>query len=361
MHGRFPAVVLGAAAASLVWLVVVTTTVTSPGQARAQRTAPKLPTPAATLTERVLRQTTWHPCERRSEIAEVTAPTPPPGERSVVTAITTAGTKVATGTVLAGVSGRPLIAVVTDAPLYRDLTLGARGPDVLGLEQAFAAAGLIGHADDVMDAATLAAWRRLDDSGDDTGPTDRIPLDGIVAVPAEARVGDVSAGVGDQVKPGTQILEVRAGGPFFECRARKLESGLTAHDLIFEVDGRKTPVAELQLRPSTDDRQGLLRIRPGRTVTAADARVAVIASDSGGRVLAAPLSAIRVAPDGTTSVVVITKPSSRGRETTREVTVTLGVSAQGLVAVTGDGLSAGTQVELFDAATAPTSADLSAR
>lgn len=354
-HGRFPALVVGAALASLVWLLVVTSTVTSPDQARERRAAPALPTPVAALTEQTLRQTTWHPCRRRSESTDVVVPAPPPGDRPVVTAITTAGTKVTTGTILARVAGRPLIAVVTDAPLYRDLTSGDRGPDVLGLEKALTASGLIGRADDTMDAATLAAWHRLDD----TGSADRIRLDGIVAVPAEGRAADVSATVGDQVKPGSSIMQVRSGSLFFECRARDLPDGLTPHDLEFEVDGDQAPIAALEQEPGSDQRRGLLRIRPRRDTSAKEARVAIILADSGGPVLTAPLGAIRVAPDGSTSVVVIesSSPTDPGKETTREVEVTLGVTAQGLVAITGDGLTAGTQVKLFDPDTAPTGAD----
>ncbi len=351
-HGRFPALVVGAAIASLIWLIVVSATVTSPEQARSQRAAPDLPTPVATLTEKVLRQTTWLDCRRQSQTVDVLAPAPAPGDRAVVTAVAAAGTRATTGTVLARIADRPLIAVVTDVPLYRDLTLGDDGRDVRGIEDALAAASLIAGADAVLDSGTLSAWRRLDQSG----PDGTIRLDSIVQVPAGARVGAVSAAPGDLVKIGSSVMEVQAGGGTFECDAFDLPAGLTTQDVIFEVDGVKTPVAVLRQREATDQQPGSLWIQPEGDVSDSQGRVAVISADSGGPVLAAPLGAIRVAPDGDTSVVVV--ETSGSGEVVTEVGVSLGVTAQGLVAVTGDGLAPGTEVRLFDSGGTPGSDDL---
>lgn len=338
-RSRFPVLVLGAALASLVWLLVMTSTVTSPGKAREQRAAPRLPTPAAALVTQRLRQVTWAECRRQSIDAGAMVPPPPPGYRSVVTALAATGSKVTTGTVLARVSGRPLIAVVTSEPLYRDMVLGDRGPDVLGVEKALAAAELITRTDGVLDTTTLAAWRRLDSEA----PADRIPLDRIVAVGPNARVGDVRASVGDTVKPGSTLVQLFAASPSFTCEADRLPSGLTPDNVKFEVHDKQVPVAEIQARPNS------LRIRPKTAVDASEGRAAITFADSLTPVLTAPLSAIRVAADGQPTVLLLDGDGATGKK----IDVTLGVTAQGMVAVTGDGLKAGDRVELFNPRDAP--------
>ncbi|MFC8597082.1 peptidoglycan-binding protein [Isoptericola sp. NPDC057191] len=83
--------------------------------------------------------------------------------RTVVTSATPAkGSRVSSGRVLAGVSGRPLIALDLQLPLYRDLTPGTTGPDVRSLQQALVDLGLLhGAVDGEYGPATSGAVTAL--------------------------------------------------------------------------------------------------------------------------------------------------------------------------------------------------------
>lgn len=334
--GRFAAIIVGASIATVVWLVVMLAVTTTPEEAREQRAAPTLPPPVAKLQATVLRQVTSYPCLRRSETQQVSAPTPPRGYQPVVTAVAPAGARVRTGTTLARVAGAPVVAVVTRAVLYRDLVVGDRGPDVDGVEQALASAGLVTRADDVLDASAVAAWRsRFDPSG----PTDRISYDRIVAVPQRAQVTSVSVAVGQRIRPGLTLLEVGRRSATFRCDVGQGTAELRPGRATLRVAGKAAAVGSVVV---DGGHEGWVDVTPRGVVDGSEGRLAIESSASRGVVLAAPLGALRVAADGETSVVVVDGSSLR------EVPVETGVTAQGLIEVAGDGLVAGADVRLFD-------------
>ena len=71
------------------------------------------------------------------------------------------GDRVSVGQLLAEVSGRPVFAFPASAPLYRDLIVGTRGPDVTALQETLMAAGFLNSADGVFGQATLSALEKL--------------------------------------------------------------------------------------------------------------------------------------------------------------------------------------------------------
>lgn len=80
------------------------------------------------------------------------------GDRQVVTRLPELGTEIVEGALLLEVSGRPVFAMHGELPMYRQLTPGAVGPDVLQLETALETLGFSpGTVDDVFDAGTEAA------------------------------------------------------------------------------------------------------------------------------------------------------------------------------------------------------------
>jgi peptidoglycan hydrolase-like protein with peptidoglycan-binding domain len=83
--------------------------------------------------------------------------------RTVITATSyTAGEQVAPGTVLVEVSGRPLIALASDIPSYRDLGLGDEGTDVRSLQQMLHDLGLLrGEVDGIYGERTAGAVGQL--------------------------------------------------------------------------------------------------------------------------------------------------------------------------------------------------------
>ncbi|GII99877.1 putative peptidoglycan binding protein [Sediminihabitans luteus] len=94
---------------------------------------------------------------------EVVVPPPALDVPGVVTAkVLDPGDAVSSGTVLAEVSGRPVIALVTPFPLYRDLVPGAEGPDVEALQDALRVLGdYAGTSDGEYGPGTAAAVAAL--------------------------------------------------------------------------------------------------------------------------------------------------------------------------------------------------------
>jgi HlyD family secretion protein len=76
-------------------------------------------------------------------VATLTAPSPPEGAFAVVVTglPTTAGAEVAAGDAVVELNGRPVLAIASSIPLYRDLRPGFRGPDVAALQVALEAMG----------------------------------------------------------------------------------------------------------------------------------------------------------------------------------------------------------------------------
>ena len=71
------------------------------------------------------------------------------------------GVVINNGSLLAEISGRPLLAIVGKFPAYRDLHPGDTGPDVRQLRKALTALYAAPGAGDALDAATIKALLRL--------------------------------------------------------------------------------------------------------------------------------------------------------------------------------------------------------
>lgn len=71
------------------------------------------------------------------------------------------GASVGEGDVIAEVTGLPIIVIAGMFPLYRDLSLGDRGPDVELVEEAIQRLGYIDTADDVLSAGSLRGLDRM--------------------------------------------------------------------------------------------------------------------------------------------------------------------------------------------------------
>ncbi|AOY72546.1 hypothetical protein ARZXY2_3022 [Arthrobacter sp. ZXY-2] len=87
---------------------------------------------------------------------------PKGADRAVVTAVyVDTGATVAPGSLIAAVSGRPVIVMSTDVPLYRDLLEGDRGPDVLGLQKWLQGMGYWPDATGIFDQRTENAVKNF--------------------------------------------------------------------------------------------------------------------------------------------------------------------------------------------------------
>lgn len=83
------------------------------------------------------------------------------GSTPIVTLVPELGTELTEGSIALEVSGRPVILLQGDLPVYRDLRPGSKGDDVLQLEQALNRLGFLTTADEVWSDATGAAIQSL--------------------------------------------------------------------------------------------------------------------------------------------------------------------------------------------------------
>lgn len=285
-----------------------------------------------------------------------------------VTSLPEVGAKLEEGSVVMTVSGRPVFLFQGAQPSYRDLGPGVRGPDVLQLEQALVRVGLNpGPVDDLYDLQTgravMALYRRagispfiasvaelrvaepieanmLVDGFSTGGP--QMPSDEMIFMPnLPLRVSEVKTHIG--AEPVDSLLvttdstvtadgaltidEARLVKPGMEMRIDEPTLGITAHGTVKEV-------AE---RPGTKGVDGFhvfvsaAVADPPPTLVGSSVRMSIPVSSTEGKVLAVPVSAVFLQPDGTSSV----RRSVNGE--VQILPVTPGVSSEGYVAVTAPG------------------------
>jgi multidrug efflux pump subunit AcrA (membrane-fusion protein) len=159
---RQAAVVVGIAVASAGAGIVIGSQLKSPADAAAERTAPIASTITVPVELRRLVSTLVvsgqiqyiEPTTVRLAGAVGTSG----GDTQVVTRIPELDSELVEGGVLVEISGRPVFALQGELPMYRQLTPGASGPDVLQLETALERLGFEpGTVDEQYDAATEAA------------------------------------------------------------------------------------------------------------------------------------------------------------------------------------------------------------
>jgi hypothetical protein len=117
----------------------------------------------ATVERRSLASTLIVPGNLTSGTSVGLAASVPPGtERAVITRVLVAvGDSVKPGTIIATVSGRPLIVISTSVPLYRDLKDGDNGQDALALQNWLVSIGYRPSKTGVFDQSTQEAVAAL--------------------------------------------------------------------------------------------------------------------------------------------------------------------------------------------------------
>lgn len=375
-------------AVSAVATLLATALVRSPAEIAA-RSAPPEPTPIlAAVEERVIttdvvsRGTARFGSPRALSVVRSGLKTGP----QVVTSLPEAGAELAEGAVVLTVSGRPVFLLGGERPAYRDLGPGMTGPDVEQLEAALRRLGLgPGPVDGRYDGATGRAVQELyRRAGAPALTATSAQLD--AARPAEAAMIDgarASAGVqlpADEVvivtRPPVRVSEVTAvlgaepAGPLVTVtdsqvavdaaltldEARQVRAGMpVAIDeptLGISAAGEVARVAD---RPGTDGADGfhvhveIVVPQPPPTLVGASVRLTVPVGSTGRPVPAVPVSAVSLAPDGSSRVEV----ARDGR--TGFVTVVTGLAGDGYVQVTAPdgGLAAGDRVVIGVAAAGP--------
>ncbi len=159
---RQGALVVGVAVASAAAGIVVGTQIKSPADEAAARQAP----PASRITVPVEQRILSSSLVLSGEV-QYNEPTPirlagsvgvDEGDAQVITAVPDLDQLVQEGDVLLEVTGRPVFTLQGELPMYRRLSSGSEGPDVLQVEQALERLGYApGQVDNIFDEATGAA------------------------------------------------------------------------------------------------------------------------------------------------------------------------------------------------------------
>jgi peptidoglycan hydrolase-like protein with peptidoglycan-binding domain len=176
-----------------------------------------------------------------------------------ITAVAAAGGEVARGSILYEVNGSPTVALYGDAPMYRDLSEGVTGDDVVVLEQNLASLGYnSGDEDDdgnpvdegfvvdgEFDSATAEAVSRWQD---DVGvePTGVVSASSVLVIDGPSSVSNVAVDVGARVSAGTPVLDLNARATtrsgVFTNRGGEVEvlvaagDELVSGDVVYSVD-----------------------------------------------------------------------------------------------------------------------------
>lgn len=332
----------------------------SPAQRVADAEPPPSPTSTAQVEKRVLSVQTTLPGKTESGGGEpVQAPSLPDGGKLVVTDIAVGqDATVSAGTVLAEVSGYPIIAMPGKFPMYRGLSAGDSGPDVRQLQAALRELGF-SNSDrkgtfgpgTARAVAKLFTNRKLDpsvlysaaetSSGDDAGdssdetqesaspaagaadgknPQTRDSDAQTMTIPAglfsfhqglPAQVGEISARVGAVLDDNAAILTlsssgVRVAAEVPESTAAMVEKGMACTITLPEAQSAVDCTVD---RIEDSEQEGSRRIvlSPANTdelKAGEDVSVAIEVETSGKEVLAVPVTAVRSEPGGASYLLV---------------------------------------------------------
>jgi hypothetical protein len=365
------------------WLVG--SRITSPADA----TAAHQPPPASAITVAVERKTLSSTVIAQGTVT-YTGATPltltgavgsPPGTEAPATQIVTrapaAGTTLRTGDRLMEISGRPVFVLPGSVPMYRTLADGAQGQDVRQLQAALSTLGFGRLRGGIFDAATAAAVNRWYERAGyepqatgDTPPKFTVPsgevlflntlpvrLDAITTRPGAAATGQIGTATDSAV-----IVQ----GALPSADGHLVHSGLdvtltlpdgTTLPGTLDIVGRDaapppSPGPVPGAAGGTDAQSGGSQDSPGSTplrLSAKDpaalagfagqsVKIGIEVGRTNGDVLTVPIAAVVTGADGTARVQL-----ARAGGRFEDVPVKLGLSAQGVVEVSGT-LGAGDRV-----------------
>jgi peptidoglycan hydrolase-like protein with peptidoglycan-binding domain len=360
-------VVLGAVVVSALATVLATALIRSPAEVAA-RSAPPDPTLILAPVEKrvittkvVSRGTGRYGSPLDLSITRSVLKTGP----QVITSLPDPAAALVEGAVVMTVSGRPVFLLGGERPSYRDLGPGVHGPDVEQLEAALRRLGLRpGAVDGQYDASTeravtelyrsagfepmMASLAQLDAvrpveadlvAGSRASSGVQLPSDEVIFVPTpDVRVSELKAGIGAAPEgPLVAVTDsqVAIDGSLTLDEGKSVRTGMEVviDEPALGISARGT-VGRVADRPGTDGADGfhvffetVVSDSPP-TLVGASVRLTIPVRTTGESVLAVPLSAVSLGPDGSSRV----QRSVNGRLDL--LPVEPGVSGDGYVAVT---------------------------
>lgn len=182
--------------------------------------------------------------------------------RVVVSVELGVGDAVQFGKSLGEVSGRPLIAMRSSLPLFRNLTLGVEGADVLAIQESLNSAGFISPVTGRMDMPTLFAVRKLYESAGYREPgwpnLPFVDTRELVTVDADSPVVEYIAAAGSILSDSGVFAKLRVSPDFVSARVGVIDEPsfalgsdvrITGPD-GFRAEAKVTHVSEF--RPGTE-------------------------------------------------------------------------------------------------------------
>lgn len=287
-----------------------------------------------------------------------------------LTAIPAVGASIERGETLYEVDTVPTVLMIGTAPVWRDLSVGAKGQDVLQLEENLSALGYFSRVpDDEFLEPTAEAVRKWQKALK-VPETGEVTQTAIAVAPDVVRVGSTPLAVEAPVGAGTSVLTLTASAPSVKVSLPLADQNLAAAGAAVSVTmpdgsaaaGTITSVGQAQAaggqssglggsQSSSDagqDDSAANRVVPVE-INLADPSVvgslqeaAVQVAFVGERhenVLTVPVDALLAHPGGGYDLDVFDEGSAHHR-----LSVTLGLVADGIAEVSGDGLREGLTV-----------------
>jgi peptidoglycan hydrolase-like protein with peptidoglycan-binding domain len=277
------------------------------------------------------------------------------GRGGVVTEVPVPGSVKKAGDRLYAVDNVPVFLLRGGMPAWRDLAAGmADGPDVRQLERGLRELGFFrGDPDERFRSSTadaISKWQK-ENGLERTG---RLPLGSVVFAGGDVRVGTVTARVGDQIGPGTDLFATTS-------TVRVVDLFLELADQQLAVVGRKVglrlpggtgtagTISSVGTPTERDDSSGQKETvipvvvaldDPAAAGSLQEASVTVeVPSDRREDVLSVPVGALIALDPDRFGIEVVEADG-----TTRKVPVTTGLFAGGQVEISGQDVEAGQRV-----------------
>lgn len=119
------------------------------------------------------------------------------------------GSTIRSGTAPLVVDDRPVLALATSRPLWRDLSMGDEGGDVHAVQVELERLGLSGPPSGVFDTMTAAAVDAILDPSGGAPSSEGLPAEAVVWISApEVTVESCDLGVGELVTPGSRLATI---------------------------------------------------------------------------------------------------------------------------------------------------------
>jgi peptidoglycan hydrolase-like protein with peptidoglycan-binding domain len=270
-----------------------------------------------------------------------------------LTRVPETGAVIRRGDVLYRVDDEPVVLLIGELPLYRELSEGAEGKDVRQLEQNLRA---LGYADAITvdDEFTEGTGEAVEEFREGHGLSDAesVAVGDVVFQPTPVRVSGAAVEVGSPVQPGSSPVEVTSTAKQVTATLDSIDDTTEGAEVTVELpDGTRTKGTVESLEESASPSAETGETTATAEITLSDQRAAAewetgdvdvdVEIARATDVLVTPVTALVALAEGGYAVRVVDDTAESGY---RLVAVQPGLFADERVEVSGQGLKAGMTV-----------------